>query len=220
MRVLCPEAIQQGEASVKVVVLISTKGGVGKSTLAAALAVEGAKDGKVFIVDVDPQQSTAAWWRRRKGPENPMLVINAGPIQQALDAIAKRKAERDWLIIDTPGSNMSVIRDAVRHADVVIGVIQASGKDIEAQGAAKDLIQDAAKEDRTLWVINRASKANKLAQDAAERVARLSVVQPVLISDRVDHVRADIVGKTAPEVNKDVAKEIAALWQTVKRIAQ
>ena len=204
----------------KVVVLISTKGGVGKSTLAEALAVEAAKEERVFIVDVDPQQSTAAWWRRRKGPDNPMLVVNVGPIRQALDAIAKRKAERDWLIIDTPGSSMNVIRDAVHHADAIVGVIQASGKDIEAQGAANGLIQEAGKEDRTLWVINRASKANKLAQNAADRVARLSAAPPVLIGDRVDHVRADLVGKTAAEVNKDAAKEIAALWQTVKRIAQ
>jgi chromosome partitioning protein len=204
----------------KVVVLISTKGGVGKSTLAEALAVEAAKGERVFIVDIDPQQSTAAWWRRRKGPENPMLVTNVSAIRPALDAIAKRKAERDWLIIDTPGSNMNVLRDAVNHADVVVGVIQASGKDIEAQGAAQGLIQDAGKRDRTLWVVNRASKGNKLAQDAAERIGKSSVVPPVLISDRVDHVRADLVGKTAGEVNKDAAREISALWQAVKRIAQ
>jgi hypothetical protein len=52
-----------------------------------------------------------------------MLIVNAGSIGRALDAIAKRKAERDWLIVDTPGSNMNVLREAVRHADVVIGVI-------------------------------------------------------------------------------------------------
>jgi chromosome partitioning protein len=205
---------------VKVVVLISTKGGVGKSTLAEALAVEAAKDERVFIVDIDPQQSTAAWWRRRKGPENPMLVTNVSAIRQALDAIARRKAERDWLIIDTPGSNMNVLRDAVSHADVIVGVIQASGKDIEAQGAAHGLIQEAGKGDRTLWVINRASKANKLAQDAAERVGKMSAAPPVLIGDRVDHVRADLVGKTAGEVNKDAAREIAALWQAIKGVAQ
>jgi hypothetical protein len=33
-------------------------------------------------------------------------------------------------------------------------------------------------------------------------------------------VRADLVGKTAGEVNKDAAREIAALWQAIKGVAQ
>jgi chromosome partitioning protein len=203
---------------VKVVVLISTKGGAGKSTLAEALAVEAAKDGRVFIADADPQQSTTAWWRRRKGPDNPMLIVNFGSLRQAIEAIARRKAERDWLIVDTPGSHIEVIREALRHANAVLGVIQPSGKDIEAQGAARDLIAEAKKGYCTLWVVNRASRGNKLAQDAAERVAPGSAGPPVLIYDRVDYVRADLQGKTGPEVNKEAAKEIAALWQAVKGV--
>lgn len=208
------------EAAVKVVVLISTKGGVGKSTLAEALAVEAAKEGRVFLADVDPQQSTARWWRRRKGPENPMLIVNVPSIRQALDAIGKRNAERDWLIVDTPCSGMDTIREALLHADAVVGVIQASAKDVEAQDAANDLISQTKKGDRALWVVNRASKGNKLAKDAAATIAPWSAVPPVLIYDRVDHVRADLAGKTAAEMNKDAAREISALWQAVKEIAK
>ena len=45
------------------------KGGVGKSTLAKALGVAGAKAGlNVLVLDMDTQQSTGQWAERRKDP--------------------------------------------------------------------------------------------------------------------------------------------------------
>jgi chromosome partitioning protein len=77
--------------SVQVIALVSTKGGVGKSTLAECLAVAAMKDGQsVYLLDLDPQQSTAAWWRRRQGPDNPMLVTG---VETASRAIALLKPE-------------------------------------------------------------------------------------------------------------------------------
>jgi hypothetical protein len=99
----------------------------------------------------------------------------------------------------------TLLRDAVNHADVIVGVIQASGKDIEAQGAAHSLIQEAGKGDRALWVINRASKANKLAQDAAARIGKQSAAPPVLIGDRVDHVKARYFKLRRPCTQKSLA---------------
>lgn len=68
--------------------------------------------------------------------------------------------------------------------------------------------------------INGASKTDRLAKDAPAFVADRSAIPPLLVCNRVDHVRANIAGKTAAESNKDAAKEIAALWEAVKRIAR
>jgi len=48
----------------KVLGLLSRKGGVGKTTLALHLSVL-AQDGglRVLLVDLDPQGSAAAWWQ-------------------------------------------------------------------------------------------------------------------------------------------------------------
>ncbi|MGI4794611.1 MAG: AAA family ATPase, partial [Janthinobacterium lividum] len=47
--------------------LISQKGGVGKSTLARAIAREAAANGlKVKLADLDTQQGTSSNWHRRR----------------------------------------------------------------------------------------------------------------------------------------------------------
>jgi chromosome partitioning protein len=203
---------------VKIAVLASTKGGSGKSTLAQALAVEASKVGSVFLADLDPQQSVARWWERRGRPTNPMLAADKTSVTRVLDLLDRRGAKPDWLIVDTPGSLMPTIRDALKHANAVMVIVRPSSKDLEAQGALEELIVKSGKVDRTLYVINCASKTDRLARDAAEFVADRSALPPVLISCRVDYVRADIDGRTAVETNKDAAQEIAALWKAVKRV--
>lgn len=204
----------------RIAVLASTKGGSGKSTIAQALAVHAAKDANVFIADLDPQQSMARWWDRRGRPTNPMLAPDKTSVTRVLEVVERRGAARDWLIVDTPGSLMKVIADAVGHADAIAVIVQPSGKDIEAQGALEDLIAKAGKGDRAVYVINRASKTDRLAKDAAEILADRSAVKPLSICHRVDYVRADLAGKTGAELNKDADKEIAALWAAMQGIAK
>jgi chromosome partitioning protein len=52
----------------KVIVLASQKGGVGKSTLTGNLAVAAdlAGDGPAVLIDTDPQGSLSAWWNARQ----------------------------------------------------------------------------------------------------------------------------------------------------------
>jgi chromosome partitioning protein len=54
----------------RILTIASQKGGAGKTTLAAHLAVEAerAGAGPVAIVDTDPQGSLAAWWNSREAP--------------------------------------------------------------------------------------------------------------------------------------------------------
>ena len=58
------------------IAVVNSKGGTGKTTLAAALAVRAAKEGKrVAMVDLDPQHSLAEWFNMRAGAtDNPSHV--------------------------------------------------------------------------------------------------------------------------------------------------
>jgi chromosome partitioning protein len=205
---------------VKIIVLASTKGGSGKSTIAQALAVEASKEGQAFIVDIDPQQSIARWWDRRNAPANPMLATVKKSLTLALETLRRNGAKPDWVIVDTPGSLVDKIEDAMAHADVVLAVIRPSLKDLEAQGALEDLIDKTGKRERTLYVVNAASKTDKLTKDTVEVAKDRAPSAPMLICNRIDFARADITGESAGETNKDAAKEVAALWAAVKRIAK
>ena len=58
------------------IALLTQKGGAGKTTLAASLAVAAAMAGeKVIALDLDPQGSLARWGRRREGANAPNTVM-------------------------------------------------------------------------------------------------------------------------------------------------
>ncbi len=71
-------AIWTMDAMSIIVSFVSNKGGVGKSTLARALAVEAVRDGsRVLLADVDEGQHTSAKWNVRReeaGIEPPVEV--------------------------------------------------------------------------------------------------------------------------------------------------
>lgn len=215
---LSRHAARKGIA-LRVAALVSTKGGVGKSTLAECLAVKAMQDGEsVYLLDLDPQQSTAAWWRRRQGPANPMLITGVETASRAIALLKQKNAERDLLIIDTPGSFLGVINDALQEAGAILVVVQPSPKDLEAQGAVEDLIQKSALQNRTLYVLNRVDRRSALVGNAVETLRPKIVREPVLIGDRSDYVKADAAGKVANEINPQARIEISALWQAVKGV--
>ena len=69
-----------------------------------------------------------------------MLVTGVEAASKAIAALKKKKAERDLLIIDTPGSFLGVINDAIQTASAILIVVQPSPKDLEAQSAVEGLI--------------------------------------------------------------------------------
>src|SRR5512132_1364764 len=66
---------ERQKAKMNVIVLASQKGGAGKTTLAAHLAVaaEAAGDGPAVLIDTDPQGPLSAWWNCRVS-ETPVLA--------------------------------------------------------------------------------------------------------------------------------------------------
>ena len=113
-----------------IIAFVSQKGGVGKSTLARALAREAAYGGlKVKIADLDTQQGTSVDWHR--------LRLHAG-LQPAVAAEAFATAAQalhiaphyDLLIIDGPARTSSGTLEIARMADLVVQPTGASVDDL------------------------------------------------------------------------------------------
>ena len=103
-----------------VVAFVSQKGGVGKSTLARALAVAASRANvKVMVVDLDAQQSTALHWNEMRAEQKltpPLDVVSFGTIDDALAAAH----HAELLIVDTSGHASSATLDVARHAHLVV----------------------------------------------------------------------------------------------------
>jgi chromosome partitioning protein len=103
----------------KVLAILSQKGGVGKTTLATCLAVAAEADGKAAVVlDLDPQ-ATATFWRDNREAETPAVSsLQASRLAVTLQAAAKGGA--DLAIIDGAAVAREVAYMAAQHADFVL----------------------------------------------------------------------------------------------------
>ena len=103
-----------------VIAFVSQKGGVGKSTLARAVAREGAKSGlRVKLADLDPQQGTSVDWHRVRLAAGIEPAISAEAFATAAQALAVA-TQFDLLVIDGPARTSAATLELARHSSIVV----------------------------------------------------------------------------------------------------
>ncbi|CAH2606493.1 ParA family protein (plasmid) [Rhodovastum atsumiense] len=193
-----------------VIVVASQKGGVGKTTLAAHLAVHADRNGtRTALIDTDPQGGLAGWWNARAA-ETPSFFRVDGPLQSALDGL--QAAGFGAVIIDTPPAITASIAATIAVADLVLVPAKPSPQDLRAVGATVDLVR--AEGRQMLFVVNMCIQRARLNEDARAALSEHGPVAPGLLFNRVAYVNAMIDGRTAGEVEPrgEAAREISELW--------
>jgi len=202
--------------AMRTIVVAATKGGVGKTTLAAALAVRAsAESALVALIDIDPQHSLARWWELRGEPKNPRLVIGVSRIDEAISLL--QQAGWEWVFIDTPPAMLTLIEPTIRVAELVLIPFRASALDLEAAGPLIEMCRMHSRPYR--FVINAAEPRSKLTKSAMSYLMKDGRVLPELISYRTEYIAPMTDGRSGPEVDGKCKEEIEALWQAVKKAA-
>ena len=200
----------------KVFTIAQQKGGAGKSTLAAHLAVAWTRAGKsVALVDIDPQGSVAAWHAQR---EKTFAETGTGvTFIQVTGWRTAREVERlssthDVVVIDSPPHAETEAKIAVRVADLVVVPAQPSPLDVWATVPTLEL---AAKEKSTaMMVLNRVPPRGNLTARMITKLGGYKVsVAKATLGNRIAFAEAMASGRTALETKPSsvAAKEIAAL---------
>jgi chromosome partitioning protein len=111
------------------IMVLNSKGGCGKSTLATNIAAWYANDGKsVVLADYDPQRSSLDWLERR--PAERAEIVGVAGYEEGLKH-APRSA--DVLVIDAPArSHGKELADLVKHAETIVVPVLPSTIDIQA----------------------------------------------------------------------------------------
>lgn len=200
----------------KIVVLASQKGGAGKTTLAAHLAVaaESARDGPCVLIDTDPQASLAEWWNGR-GAETPAFApATLKELAGKLEALAR--AGFAYAFIDTPPAITESIRAVVVLADLVLIPTRPSPHDLRAVGRTVELAADAGRP--FAFAVTQAKPNTRLTVQAMAALSAHGVVAPAIVHDRVDYAASMIDGRTVLEVDPRgrSAGEVTELWSFVK----
>jgi chromosome partitioning protein len=201
-----------------IVGFLNSKGGVGKSTLCAAVAVRASKDfPNVCLVDLDPQESIADWWRRRGPgePDNPRLIEG---VTRASDAVKALQHEHcDWVFLDGPPGSLLVTDDAIGISHFVVIPMRPSPLDILASQDAVRLCLDAGRPFAIVFNSCKGGASDKLLNDARATLKQQRVpMTDAAVTQRNSYVTAMTGGKTGPERDAVAAEEIDALWREIK----
>lgn len=208
----------------RTIVLAASKGGVGKSTLAAALAVEASRSAAVAILDLDPQQSLARWHDVRSevvedDDETPPYLIEAGKRPEIALARAKRQ-KIDWLIVDTPGGSITRMKLAVDQADLVVIPVGPSPIDVESMHSIVELCELVGKP--WVFVLNDVLPQSGMTDGARSYLeTRFGNVLDLVVRHSESYPEAMLGGATAAETDKRglVASEVKELWERIARLA-
>jgi chromosome partitioning protein len=199
----------------RILTLASQKGGTGKTTLAAHLAVEAerSKTGPVAVIDTDPQGSLAAWWNTREAAIPLFAAVNIAQLTDHLQRLRQQGIK--LVIIDTPPQTLDTINNANAVADFVLIPARPSPHDLRAVAAVVEMVEEAKKP--FCFVINGATPRSIIAKQAVSALAEHGKVAPATIHQRVDFAASMVDGRTVSELAPESpsAREIALLWKYV-----
>jgi chromosome partitioning protein len=200
----------------KTIVLASQKGGAGKTTLAAHLAIEAERvgSGPAVLIDTDPQGSLAAWWNSRQADTPALAATTLAELPAKLEALAA--AGYKLAVIDTPPAITGAIRDVVKLADLVVIPTRPSPHDLRAVGSTVDIAQETGRP--FVFAVTQAKPTARLTVQAVAALSAHGTVAPSIIHDRVDFAASMVDGRTVQETDPKgrSAGEITELFSFVQ----
>jgi chromosome partitioning protein len=197
----------------KILAIISQKGGVGKTTLATALAVAAERGGKrAAVFDLDPQASAAFWKDTRQDEAPAVIAIPPARLQHVLKAAADSGC--DLAIIDAPPFAKDIAFEAAQHADFILIPTRPAVLDVMAMTKSLELVGHYGKPSAV--VLTFCPILGREIADTETAVRELgATLAPVRIHNRVAYSRAQQTGLTAQEFETDgkAAEEIKRLYE-------
>ncbi len=203
----------------KVITVAQQKGGAGKTTLVAHLAIAFRQAGKsVATVDIDPQASLTRWYEARRTRQGDQMDITHSQINgwRAAGEVTRLARGHDVVVIDSPPHAETEARIAVRAASLVIVPVQPSPMDFWATTPTLEL----AKQERVpaLIVLNRVPPRARLADALIAKMEELgAAVAEAHVGNRVSFAAALLDGHSVTETDKRTraATEIRALAKEI-----
>ena len=158
-----------------VITIAQQKGGAGKTTVAAnlALALSG-EDCRVGILDTDPQGSLGRWFMTRcdrMGDDEAGLEFRTASAWGARYETRQMLKSCDLVVIDTPPKMGYDGRPAIEVADLIVIPLTPSQIDLWATGPTVEMAMGEGKP--IISVLNRAASRTRLTADMLGRIAEL-----------------------------------------------
>lgn len=204
----------------KILGLISQKGGVGKSTLARAIACEAQKaDLSVKVADFDLQQGTFSKWHQRRLQSDLDQIGSVEMYKTVKDALEASEGF-DLLIMDGEGRASEKTMEIAKVSDLVIIPSGISNDDTDPTcELAKALVDKGISRKKIVVTLSRVgteASANRAREDIE---ARGFTVVDGYIPEKTSYADAQYVGKSILETtHKSVNEKSQAFIDTLIEI--
>lgn len=198
-----------------------TKGGTGKSTLAASFSIWLHDQGvRVALLDTDPQQTAARWVR---AAEPGMVVVVATTVNEIRQATARLSPEIDFLVADTPGAATDAAHAVTLMCDLAIVPLQPSLPDVSAIGEALKFIRLGQQmthgaRPKALLVLNLTAKgdlqARRLRAELAQQGLPLAQAEVRRLNALRDACDGSVTRSAAPQA-VEAARDLSVLFREI-----
>ena len=207
-----------------IITLAQQKGGAGKTTVAAHLAVACALGGKaVAVLDTDPQGSLGQWFERREagmGAEQIDIVFRTASGWGARREARALARDYDVVVLDTPPKSDLELRPALEAANLVAIPVQPAPVDLWATEPTLAMVDKVGS--RSLLILNRVIHGTLLGAEIAREIAAMGhPVATTELGNRISFAASMGNGRTVMEThpNSAAAAEIYDLAIEVLALA-
>ena len=206
----------------KVIAFSNQKGGSGKSTLSANLAVLWSNSGyKVAVIDADAQKSLSYWLDARKsyyGEDDVGITKLNFDTRDLIDEIKLIKRKYDFIIIDSPPAITFETLQIIKASNGVFVPVQPSPLDLMATLPFLQIAREERK--KPLIILNRVMPRAKLTDAMILRLRYSGAkIARSRISSKVIFAESFAVGRGVIDINvtSDAAKEIINVGNEILR---
>jgi len=200
----------------KTIVILNSKGGVGKSNITRhlAIAAELERPGAVVLCDTDPQSSLADWWNARASETPPLAVVGVAEFTEKQPALASRF---HYLFFDTAAADAQQYSEILKSADLIVIPVVPSPDDVRSlDRLTLPVVKRSGRP--FIFVLSKARPATQLLVSTMAALSEHGSVCQTIIQQREGYAKAAFAGSTLleDEPNGKGAEEMRELWKFVK----
>ena len=201
----------------QVISFVTQKGGSGKSTGCASLAVTAWQQGRrVFVLELDKQGTLSDWAENRQLEDGPEFEqIDAADLDKALSTL--QAANYDLVLIDTPGVDSPGVNAAMRAADLALIPCRPTATDLRG---SMPTVQSLLRLDKPFaFVLSQCPARSPRVDEARAGLGVMGLIAEPPIVSRADHQDAMAAGLGVTEFNPEglAAAEIRQLWGWIEQ---
>lgn len=198
----------------KTLAFIARKGGVGKTTLAAHVAVVASASGKVVLVDTDPQGSLSQWWQDREADTPSLMETTIGKLPREL---AQVENQDGWVIVDTPAFDSGIVSQVIALADMVVIPVKPSPHDLRGVAVTVEAVKKAGKP--FIFVLTQAIGTALLTKQAGEVLVESGPVAQTVMHNRVAFASSMTDGRTVLDTDPHgkASEETTAIYKDIMK---